>query len=94
MEAFSDQSGHRPQGWRNVSIMCDVESWGRVGNNMTFSMHKNINTQFMLLGHLNMTDEKEKYLFKIITWCEADGSQSQGKGGLINDFHTSHTKIF
>ena len=39
--------------------MCDVESWGRVGNNMTFSMHKNINTQFMLLGHLNMTDEKD-----------------------------------
>ena len=59
MEAYSDQSGHHPQGWRNVSIMCDVESWGRVGNNMTFSMHKNITTQFMLLGHLNMTDEKD-----------------------------------
>ena len=47
------------QGWRNVSIMCEVAAWGRVGNNMTFSMHKNINTQFMLLGHLNMTDEKD-----------------------------------
>ena len=49
--------------------MCEVASWGRVGNNMTFSMHKNINTQFMLLGHLNMTDEKDiMVLLQHIIW--------------------------